>query len=121
MVAIKRTHLTEGNSHSPSCSHEFMCMEAHLLSGGLKLFVTSHSSTYYVADLLNTKLSVRGFDTYLHWLWLLIWFEDTQELGVNLDESELVLVGSVDNVEDLALEFGCKVGCLPSVKNGINF
>ena len=39
--------------------------------------------------------------TYLSWL-------------VNLEKSELVLVGRVNNLEEWALEFGYKVGALPS-------
>ncbi|RVW87039.1 hypothetical protein CK203_048366 [Vitis vinifera] len=46
--------------------------------------------------------------------WLLMWFETISRLRVNMDKSELILVGRVKNVEDLALELGCKVGSLPS-------
>ncbi|RVW41547.1 hypothetical protein CK203_068199 [Vitis vinifera] len=35
-------------------------------------------------------------------------------LKVNLDKSEIISVGRVENVEDLTLEFGCKVSTLPS-------
>ena len=45
--------------------------------------------------------------------WLLIWFETISGLKINLDKSEILPVGRVDNVEDLALELGCKVGALP--------
>ncbi|RVW70013.1 putative DNA helicase MCM9 [Vitis vinifera] len=40
-------------------------------------------------------------------------------LKVNMDKSELILVGSVENVEDLASELGCKVGSLPSTYLGM--
>ncbi|RVW79858.1 hypothetical protein CK203_041355 [Vitis vinifera] len=33
---------------------------------------------------------------------------------INLEKSEMVLVGEVDNVENLACKIGCKVGKLPS-------
>ncbi|RVX12745.1 hypothetical protein CK203_011794 [Vitis vinifera] len=44
--------------------------------------------------------------------WLLMWFEAISGLRVNMDKSELILVGRVENVEDLVAEIGCKVGSL---------
>ena len=41
-------------------------------------------------------------------------FEAILGLRVNLDKSELILVGRVENVKELAEEFGYKVGRLPS-------
>ena len=35
-------------------------------------------------------------------------------MKVNLDKSELILVGRMENVDDLVCELGCKVGSLPS-------
>ena len=46
--------------------------------------------------------------------WLLMWFKAMSGLKVNLDKSEIISVGRVENVEDLALEFGCKVTTLLS-------
>ncbi|WJZ81860.1 hypothetical protein VitviT2T_001675 [Vitis vinifera] len=46
--------------------------------------------------------------------WLLMWFEAMSGLKVNLDKSEIIVVGRVENVEEVALEFGCKVSKLPS-------
>ncbi|RVW83610.1 putative ribonuclease H protein [Vitis vinifera] len=40
-------------------------------------------------------------------------------LRVNLDKSELIPVGRVNNIKDLALELGCKVGGLPSCYLGL--
>ena len=40
--------------------------------------------------------------TYLSWL--LMWFKAISSLRINLDKSELILVGSVDNLDDLALD-----------------
>ena len=37
-----------------------------------------------------------------------MWFEAMSGLRVNLDKKELILVGRVENVEELAREFGCK-------------
>ncbi|KAL6345797.1 hypothetical protein AAG906_017549 [Vitis piasezkii] len=45
--------------------------------------------------------------TYLSWL--LMWFEACSGLKVNLEKSELIPVGRVNDIEDLALELGCKV------------
>ena len=35
-------------------------------------------------------------------------------LKINLDKSEMILVGEVEYLEELACEIGCKVGKLPS-------
>ncbi|RVX15158.1 Exocyst complex component SEC3A [Vitis vinifera] len=51
--------------------------------------------------------------TYLSWL--LIWFEAVSGLRINLEKSELISVGRVENIDDLALDFGCRVGSLPSL------
>ena len=55
--------------------------------------------------------------TYLSWL--LMWFEACLGLRVNLEKSELIPVGKVHDIEDLALELGCKVGGLPSCYLGL--
>lgn len=39
-----------------------------------------------------------------------MWFEAILELKVNSGKSELILIGRVDNMEELTLEIGCKVG-----------
>ena len=46
--------------------------------------------------------------------WLLMRFEACSGLRINLEKSELIPVGRVHNIEDLALKLGCKVGGLPS-------
>ena len=43
-----------------------------------------------------------------------MWFEACSGLRINLEKSELILVGRVHNIDELALELGCKVGSLPS-------
>ena len=48
-----------------------------------------------------------------------MWFEAISGLRINLDKSEILLVGRVENLEALALEVGCKVGRLPSSYSGI--
>ncbi|RVW93915.1 putative mitochondrial protein [Vitis vinifera] len=51
--------------------------------------------------------------------WLLMWFEAISGLRINLDKSEILPIGRVENLEALALEVGCKVGRLPSSYLGI--
>ena len=36
-----------------------------------------------------------------------------------MDESELILMGRVENIDDLTTEFGCKAGSLPSFYLGL--
>ena len=55
--------------------------------------------------------------TYLSWL--LMWFEGCSGLRVNLEKSELISMGRVHDIEDLALELGCKVGGLSSCYLGL--
>ena len=45
--------------------------------------------------------------------WLLMWFEAISRLRVNLNKSELILMGSLENVEDLDSKLDCKVRSLP--------
>ena len=51
--------------------------------------------------------------------WLLIWFEAISGLRINLDKSEILPVGRLENVKVLALEVGYKVGRLPTSYLGI--
>ena len=51
--------------------------------------------------------------------WLLMWFEAISGLKVNLDKSELIPTEIVDYAHDLAREFGCKLGSLPSTYLGL--
>ncbi|RVX10791.1 LINE-1 retrotransposable element ORF2 protein [Vitis vinifera] len=51
--------------------------------------------------------------------WLLMWFEATSGLRINLNKSEILPVGCVENAELLAAELGCKVGSLPSTYLGL--
>ncbi|KAL6338492.1 hypothetical protein AAG906_020588 [Vitis piasezkii] len=55
--------------------------------------------------------------TYLSWL--LLWFEAVSGLRINLEKSELIPVGRVENIDDLAWDFGCRVGSLPSTYLGM--
>ena len=51
--------------------------------------------------------------------WILMWFEAMSGLRINLNKSEILPVGSVDNVQDLAVELGCGIGSLPSSYLGL--
>ncbi|RVW14380.1 hypothetical protein CK203_090481 [Vitis vinifera] len=57
-------------------------------------------------------------DQMAHLSWLLMWFEAISGLRINLDKSEILPVGRVENLEALALEVGCKVGRLPNLTWG---
>ena len=48
-----------------------------------------------------------------------MWFEAISGLSINLNKSEILLVGKVENVELLAFELGCKVGALPFTYLGL--
>lgn len=43
-----------------------------------------------------------------------MWLEAISGLRINLDKSEILSVRRVENLEALALEFGCEVGRLPT-------
>ena len=46
-------------------------------------------------------------------------FEAFSRLKINLAKSELILIGSIPNMELLGDELGCKVGSLPSTYLGL--
>ena len=52
--------------------------------------------------------------------WLLMWFKAMSELKINLEKCEVILIGEVDLLEELAYEIGCKVGKLPSSYLGLS-
>ncbi|WKA01785.1 hypothetical protein VitviT2T_020047 [Vitis vinifera] len=58
-------------------------------------------------------------DQLIYLSWLLMWFEAVSGLRINLEKSELIPVGRVENINDLALKFGCRVGSLPSTYLGL--
>ncbi|RVW13169.1 Transposon TX1 uncharacterized 149 kDa protein [Vitis vinifera] len=55
--------------------------------------------------------------TYLSWI--LLWFEAASGLRINLDKSEIIPVGVVEEIEEMAVELGCRVGSLPSQYLGL--
>ena len=48
-----------------------------------------------------------------------MWFEACLGLRINFEKSELIPTDRMHNIEDLALELGCKVGGLPSCYLGM--
>ncbi|KAJ9689584.1 hypothetical protein PVL29_014988 [Vitis rotundifolia] len=54
-----------------------------------------------------------------HLSWILFWFEAASGLRINLAKSEIIPVGEVDDMEELAVEIGCRVGSLPSQYLGL--
>ena len=48
-----------------------------------------------------------------HLSWILLWFEAASGLRINLAKSEIISVGEVEEIQELAVELGCRVGSLP--------
>ena len=48
-----------------------------------------------------------------------MWFEAISSLHVNLNKSEILSVGRVENAELLTIVLDCKVGSLPSTYLGL--
>ena len=44
--------------------------------------------------------------TYLSWI--LIWFDATSDLRINLAKSEIIPVGEVEEIEEMVVELGCR-------------
>ena len=51
--------------------------------------------------------------------WILMWFEAVLGLRINLNKSEILPIGSVDNAQELATELGCGIGSLPTSYLGL--
>ena len=58
-------------------------------------------------------------DHLTHSSWILFWFEVASDLRINLDKSEIIPVGMVEEIDELTAELGCKVGLLPSQYLGL--
>ncbi|RVW67586.1 hypothetical protein CK203_063027, partial [Vitis vinifera] len=43
-----------------------------------------------------------------HLSWILLWFEAASGLRINLDKSEIIPVGVVEEIEEMAVELGCR-------------
>ena len=55
----------------------------------------------------------------LYLSWILLYFEALSGLRINLDKSVILLVGIVENFNQLACELGCRIGSLPSSYLGL--
>ena len=51
--------------------------------------------------------------------WILMWFEAMAGLKINLAKSEIIPVGPVSNLAELASELGCKIGSFPTSYLGL--
>ena len=51
--------------------------------------------------------------------WILAWFEAASGLKINLAKSEVILIGEVEDIDELAVELGCRVESLPTVYLGL--
>ena len=54
-----------------------------------------------------------------HLSWILFWFEAASGLRINLDKSEIIPIGEVEEMEGMAAELGCRVGYVPTVYLGL--
>ncbi|RVX10927.1 putative ribonuclease H protein [Vitis vinifera] len=54
-----------------------------------------------------------------HLSWILFWFEVASGLRINLAKSEIILIGEVEEVDEMAVELGCRVGQLLAVYLGL--
>ena len=72
---------------------------------------------YLADDTLVFCSDTRDQMAYLSWI--LLWFEATSGLRINLEKSSIILVGNVENIEDLAHELGCRIVMLPSTYLGL--
>ena len=52
-------------------------------------------------------------DQLTHLGWILAWFEAASGLRINLAMSELIPVGEIDNIEEMAVELGYRIGSFP--------
>ena len=51
--------------------------------------------------------------------WILLWFEAISGLKINLEKTLILLVGNVENLDELASELGCRTRALPSTYLGL--
>ena len=70
------------------------------------------SHLFFANDTLIFCDASKGNLEYLSWVFM--WFETCLGLKINLEKSELISVGEVSNLEELAKVLGCKVVSLPS-------
>ncbi|RVX22233.1 LINE-1 reverse transcriptase-like [Vitis vinifera] len=97
-----------------------MCLSGELWRGvlirmqhkGWKWPSLNISHLFFADDTIIFCEARKDHLTYLGWI--LFWFEAASGLRINLAKSEIIPVGEVVEVEELAVELGCRVGTLPS-------
>ncbi|RVX11694.1 putative ribonuclease H protein [Vitis vinifera] len=62
---------------------------------------------------------ISGKDDMIYLSWILCWFEAVSGLRINLAKSEIIPVGEVEEILEMTVELGCKVGQLPSTYLGL--
>ena len=68
-------------------------------------------STLLTCSLPMTQSFLEAKKEYLtHLSWILFWIEAISGLRINLAKSEIILVGKVEEVNEMAVELGCRVG-----------
>ena len=86
-------------------------------------FADGRGEELVISHLLNaddTLLFCKADNDELKFLsWTLMWFEAVSGLKINLNKSEILPIGPVTNLEELATEVGCKVGALPTTYLGL--
>ena len=86
-------------------------------------FVGKSEETLQISYLLfvdDTLVFCKDSEDHLSSLcWILLWFEVFSGLRINLEKSVIMPVGPVENVDQLVLKFGCKVGALPTTYLGL--
>ena len=60
-------------------------------------------------------------DQLQYWKWIVTCFELVSRLEINLQKSEIILVGDKEDVDRAAVLFGCKVGRFPTSYQGLPF
>ncbi|KAJ9701691.1 hypothetical protein PVL29_006878 [Vitis rotundifolia] len=83
-------------------------------SGGIEMNV---SHLLFADDTIIFCEARKEYMTYLSWI--LAWSEAASGLKINLAKSELIPMGEVADLEDMAVELGCRVGVLPSKHLGL--
>ena len=54
-----------------------------------------------------------------HLSWILFWFEAASGLRINLAKSEIIPIGEVEGMDEMALELGCRAGQLSAIYLGL--
>ena len=75
------------------------------------------SHLFFADDAIVFREAKKDDMTFLSWI--LCWFEAASGLRINLAKSEIIPVGEVEEILEMAVELGCKVGQLPSTYLGL--